>query len=297
MFKIKSLLFLLVVLVFFSAGIVMAADTADVIFVVDESGSMAGEHAWIANMVTDLDTSLSTAGVTNNRYGIVGFGASNPAPTTVQTWGTAGQASAATGNLVTNGGTEDGWAGISYALNNYSFRSNAGVQIVLITDEDRDNYYGSLSYNSVLAELHAKNAMLNVVVNANFSSDNGAALGMFAAGTDLDDTTADVDENAILVDGSGGYTLSSNGAVISAYGTTNADYITMAHATEGAAWNLNVLRRGGLDAESFTNAFVDFKTEEIIIQPPSNSVPEPATLFLFGSGLLGIAGFRRKMKK
>ena len=29
-----------------------AATTADILFVVDESGSMSGEHTWIGNMVT-----------------------------------------------------------------------------------------------------------------------------------------------------------------------------------------------------------------------------------------------------
>lgn len=47
--------------------------TADIVFIVDESGSMSGEQAWIDGMVTSLDTSLSAAGVTNNRYSLVGY--------------------------------------------------------------------------------------------------------------------------------------------------------------------------------------------------------------------------------
>ena len=47
---------------------------ADVVFVVDESGSMAGEHAWIQEVVEDLDAGLEARGIGTNRYGVVGFG-------------------------------------------------------------------------------------------------------------------------------------------------------------------------------------------------------------------------------
>jgi hypothetical protein len=42
--------------------------TVDVVFVVDESGSMEGEQAWLTEMVTDLNTALSTEGITDNRF-------------------------------------------------------------------------------------------------------------------------------------------------------------------------------------------------------------------------------------
>ncbi|MCA9039548.1 MAG: hypothetical protein KDA65_04295, partial [Planctomycetaceae bacterium] len=47
--------------------------TADIIFVVDESGSMGGEHAWITEMALDLEASLELEGVTDNRFALVGY--------------------------------------------------------------------------------------------------------------------------------------------------------------------------------------------------------------------------------
>ena len=55
--------------------------SADVITVVDESGSMSTEHAWLGGMISALDSGLLSAGVgtgaQNNRYGLTGFGGSS----------------------------------------------------------------------------------------------------------------------------------------------------------------------------------------------------------------------------
>ncbi|MEM9804842.1 MAG: putative Ig domain-containing protein [Cyanobacteria bacterium P01_D01_bin.56] len=47
--------------------------SADIVLVVDESGSMAGEHEWLTDMVLELDAALEARGITNNRYSLLGF--------------------------------------------------------------------------------------------------------------------------------------------------------------------------------------------------------------------------------
>jgi hypothetical protein len=164
-----------------------AATTADILFVVDESGSMSGEHAWIGNMVGALDTALIGAGVTGNQYGLVGFGgnsghgiAGHKHTVGGGDFGTAANLATAAGSLVTSGGTEDGYSGIDVALNDYTFRVGAAINVILITDENRDILSGSTNtYASSLNLLQSKNALLNVFVNVDFSSDsNSNALGI-----------------------------------------------------------------------------------------------------------------------
>lgn len=262
-----------------------AATTADVLFVVDESGSMSGEHAWIQSMVTALDTALMANGVTGNRYGLVGFGANTAhgIPGHKHTvgggdFGSAAQLATAATGLVLSGSQEDGWSGIDVALNGYTLRGNAAVNVILITDEDRDNAGNSLTYSSVLASLDSKNAYLNSVINGTF--DPGVVLGVDSAGV------------AYVADGGGGYTATAPGTgfFVSGSGTTKANYVDLAWDTGGAAWDLNILRNGGNGAISFTKAFVDIKTQEILQHP----TPEGgATLLLLGAGLCGIVSLRR----
>lgn len=260
-------------------------DTSNVVFIVDESGSMSGEHAFLQNVITSLDSALMTAGVSNRSYGVVGFARSGNSPRLLTDLTDVASAQTALGGLVTSGGTEDGYDGIDYALNNLSYDSGAAINYVLVTDEDRDTVKPALSYGSMLSALTDRKILLNAVVSARYNSDDGYALGIDSTG------------EAYVADGSGGFTRSTNGVATSGYGSTVSDYVNLALATGGAAWDLNQLRAGGNTAMSFTQAFLDIKVEEITTQPTDpNPVPVPAAfpLLLGGLGVMGAIGRRRR---
>lgn len=275
-----------------------ALSGADVMFVVDESGSMGGEHAWLTNMVLTMETELAAKGVTDNRYGLIGYGASGTESTGHKRlvgagdWGTASELSQATASLRTDGSREDGWEAIHFGLQEYDFRAEAALNVILITDEDRSDCDGTLNVTSqqIFQELTQQQAMLNVVVNAVFTSDNADSLTNVLG--------IDSSANAYLYEGSSQYTSDSNGTVVSAYGNTETAYIDLALATGGAAWNLKTLRQGGMIADAFTASFVDVKVREITqqINDPAPPVPEPATMTMLGLGLIVLIGYANPLR-
>ncbi|EDM69785.1 hypothetical protein RAZWK3B_10497 [Roseobacter sp. AzwK-3b] len=262
--------------------------TSNVVFLVDESGSMTTEHQFLKDVILDLDAGLDSAGVTDRSYGVVGFGASNPAPRTISDGILDSAADTLTefSNLVLTGSEEDGYAAIEFARTAFNYAQGAAINFILVTDEDRDNMGNSLTYSSILSALKGQNILLNAIINNPFGSDSnsvGTALGIDSDGT------------AYIADGTG-FTTDIGAFIGNGAGTTEDDYAKLALATGGAAWDLNKIRAGGDTAEAFSSAFVTIKVQEITTQPPSGQIPLPAGGWLLLTGLGGLAALRRKRR-
>ena len=246
--------------------------SADVVFIVDESRSMTAEHRWLKDMVQSLDESLrgDLVGVKEpNRYALIGFANPNPRLERGQiielssgsdpAFGTPSQFAAGVDKLAERGDNEDGYAAMAFALTSLAFRERETTarQFILVTDEERDDLDKLLTYRAMLDRLSLAGVKLNVVVKHLFAvSENGREL--WALGLDSD-------KNAYTADGrklSRGFPFPDSG-----YETTYADYVEMAFAREGGAWDLNQLRTNDPDIrEAFTKAFVQVKVEEIVQQ-------------------------------
>lgn len=227
----------------------MTPTASDIIFIVDESGSMGGEHTFLPGFVTNLDTELANRGVGTRSYGLTGYGgggAGNSGRTFNVGAGLLGNAmefGTAAGNLVLTGATEDGFAAIDFALNNYPGAAPGSSRtFVLVTDEDRDNTNPALDAAGITQALNAQGISLVVVVNGNIRGTN--------------------DEVALATDGTSAFVQQGNTTVAvplgstAGVGTTNADYILPALMTQnGCAADLNQLRGGGATAQAFAEIF------------------------------------------
>ena len=173
-------------------------------------------------------------------------------PTTELFVGTAEQLSVATRSLVAFGNIEDGYQAIDTGLRLDAFREGAAINVVLLTDENRDVLDPNLTFGSTLTALDGIRAMINGIHEAHFRDGSGqVALGVDSQGI------------AYLADGAGGFITATGGEFVSGRESTKQDYIDLEWALGGAAWDVTQLRVGGLPAISFTKAFVEIKTREI----------------------------------
>ncbi|MBY0564167.1 MAG: autotransporter domain-containing protein [Hyphomonadaceae bacterium] len=221
--------------------------TAEVVFVVDESGSMGGEQEFLQTFVPALEQQLLAAGLISVRFGLVGFGDDNEVPRQFliagQPFGSAANFATAAMGLVTDGGTEDGYAGIQYVLDNYTFSGGTNTAvIVLVTDEDRDDITnGALTFQVVLVNLQNANVSLSAILNQVITGPGGEV----GIGTNGIITYVDVNRDGVPEE-VGTPTFGS------AAGTTNADYTALVLSFEnGCVADINQLRAGGPEAQAF----------------------------------------------
>jgi VCBS repeat-containing protein len=244
-------------------AVVTTVPYADVIVVIDESGSMRQQQIFTETMIPQLEAALLAAGVGSgtaggNQYGLVGFGGggagsphstghAHPLGSSGQLWGTATEYVVAAGTLVTQSGSADGYYGIDYALQNYNFRPNAAKFMILVTDTFRESFGGvplsPVTYAGLLTQLTAAGVTLETIVDARFRDGTGTnALAVDYAGT------------AYLADGSGGYTTATGGVVLAS--TVKTQYVDLGFATGGISGDINQIAVGGNTTASFSQAMI-----------------------------------------
>ena len=243
------------------------AEAADVIIVVDESGSMIGEHQWLERLVYELENSLLLAGVginisNPNMYALVGFARDVDAArggVVIQELGSTQQFASALKQLTLTGIFEDGYSGIDVALQNIVTRPGTAKQMILVTDEHRGVLNFRLTKAGITERLRMEGFKLNVVVNQRFEADGDtgiSVLGIDSAGM------------GYIYNSSTPYFYSTvpggHANVIKSFRSTNEDYVEPALQLGGGAWDLNLLRLDEKMTTAFTNAFVHVKVEETL---------------------------------
>ncbi len=222
---------------------------ATTIFLVDESGSMAGEHNFLQNFVLDLDAALAISGLNTRQYGLTGFAGPGQGPANLRNFTLSGQSLLGTANefataaqgLQTSGFTEDGYAAIDNALNTYTLPSS-GVTLVLVTDEDRDNTNAALTYNSILAAIQAAGVNIVSMLDVNILDNRKT-------------TAISTDGTTALVQNGQSFTSQPLGN-IGGDPDTIADYSDLTLAVGGGCVaDLNQLRAGGDASTAFAAAF------------------------------------------
>lgn len=161
-----------------------------VIVIVDQSGSMAGGFDWLAELLRKVDAGLAETfgrGGGGTSYGLVGFGLFDGARSvtldSAELGSVAALEEAVRGLRVGGRGQEDGYQALRLALDRYATDSERGLNIVLVTDEDRDELDFEEMAQTLGFDLAATNTVLDVLVNVLFRCNGSVpALGMNALG-------------------------------------------------------------------------------------------------------------------
>ena len=249
----------------------------DIVVLVDDSGTMTTEHAWIKQAALDLEETLikGNVGVQEpNQYSVVAFGGATTHVVEVngQKLYSAADLGKAIDTLTRLGDLEDGYEAVEYALQELDLRSlkdpeTYALNIILITDEPRARIgrRTSSTGEDILARLQKARARFNLIANIQFQRDLGDTLGVDAFGRVYFGTRK---EPYFSVYNSKGFREGNVrvGDRENLWCNSYRDYGLFAMGTRGAVWDLQALRTGQASyARSFSAAVTFVKADEVIM--------------------------------
>jgi hypothetical protein len=240
----------------------------DVIVVIDESGSMSSTQAFTAQFIVDLENTLIANGVgvggagQTNRYGAVGFGngiaGSNDGRSILvggSLFGSAAQYATATSQFVTSGFSEDGFAAIDFALNNYTFRPDATKFIILATDEARARNT-SATQASTIAALQSSGVIVAGILGVSIVNDSNArALA--------------IDNRSVFVETPTSFTQAPGGRITG--GISRTDYVPLVTATNGITGDLRTIGLSQASANKFSQVLSQSLADRVLPPTPASA--------------------------
>jgi hypothetical protein len=164
------------------------------------------------------------------------------------------------------GTMEDGWNAILYADEYFATLSEiegmpldqcdfVHKMMVLVTDEDRDNFNTSLSFERVA----------NLLINNEWTITallNQFVVPLMALGA------VKTDQGYMVYqprnDGSYSNTTVTTAPFGSGFGSTLEDYASLVDEAGGSVWDINQFRKGGSIAKAWTSAFEDSTVNQLI---------------------------------
>lgn len=249
---------------------------ADIVVLLDDSGTMATEHAWIKQAALDLEAILTEGEVGTqpdkpNLYSIISFGSGKTKIVEVggRQMYSALNVTTAIDVLKRDGENEDGYDAVEYALRELPLRAirdpaTYALNVVLITDEPRTtiNRLTNGTRETVLRDLQRVRARFNLVANIKFERQDGESLGIDFRGLVYYAVKAepyfDTFDSRGFRDGK-----IRIGVTELQWCEAYRDYGQLALDTRGAIWDLQTLRRGGAYATSFQSSVTYVKAREI----------------------------------
>jgi hypothetical protein len=165
------------------------AISADIVFVVDESGSMGTVQANIRNNIGTFASILSAGGV-DATYALVGYGDSAVRPRLITDFTNPGAFATAAQGLGTSGFTEPAYEAIMASLEggpsalNLTYRAGAVKNVIIVTDEQSNGDLAGANWATADALLTGETALLNGILttfSANTVSNGGTLAGLVGA--------------------------------------------------------------------------------------------------------------------